>query len=254
GLYCSPRAVVEILDADRKPISLPRDECEQVLEPSVADTVTSVLRGVIDGPEAYRTGIRASIGRPAAGKTGTVQESWFAWFIGYTPQLATSVWMGVPGELTPMKRVTINGQYYKQVYGGDIPASIWRQEMSAAHEGLPVQDFTQADATVVAGEQVPVPDVRGLDYDSAREILSGAGFGVRRGGYVSADYVSRGEVAYTYPARESLAPAGSTVSVYIASGRRARTVQPSPARLFVPTSPEPAVPQPSPSPKKKGRR
>ncbi|MCA1713162.1 MAG: transglycosylase domain-containing protein [Actinobacteria bacterium] len=196
----------------------------------------------------------AMAGGPAAGKTGTVQESWFAWFIGYTPQLATSVWMGVPGELTPMKRVTINGQYYKQVYGGDIPASIWRQEMSAAHEGLPVQDFTQADATVVAGEQVPVPDVRGLDYDSAREILSGAGFGVRRGGYVSADYVSRGEVAYTYPARESLAPAGSTVSVYIASGRRARTVQPSPARLFVPTSPEPAVPQPSPSPKKKGRR
>ena len=96
GLYCPPRVVTEITGPDRAAIPVPPQSCEQVLEPGVADTVTSILRGVIDGPTHGRTGARASIGRPAAGKTGTVNESKAAWFIGYTPQLAASVWLGMP--------------------------------------------------------------------------------------------------------------------------------------------------------------
>jgi membrane peptidoglycan carboxypeptidase len=260
GLFCPPRAVVAILDADRKPMPLPGDQCEQVLEPAIADTVTDVLRGVIDGPEAYRTGVRASINRPAAGKTGTVQNSWFAWFVGYTPQLATSVWMGVPGKLTPMKGVTIDGNYYRQVYGGDIPAAMWRETMGAAHEELPVEQFTRADSTVVDGESIPVPDVTGQDYSTARQMLAEAGFGVRGGGMVSAAPTPYGAIAYTSPRAGRLVPAGSTITLYVSNGRvrRVRSAEPSPPTLFVPPSQQPEAvqpaPSPSPSPKKRGRR
>ena len=258
GLYCPPRAVTEILGPDRKPLPMPANQCEQVLEPGIADTVTSVLRGVIDGPEAFRTGARASIGRPAAGKTGTVQNSWYAWFVGFTPQLATSVWIGRPDTLVPMKDVTIDGQYYRQVYGGSIPAQIWQQAMAAAHEDLPVEDFSAADEEVVDGQRNPVPDVTGLTVEAAERALADAGFGVRNGGFVRAAPTPSGAVGYTSPRAGRLARAGTTVTIYVSNGR-ARAVEP----VYVPPAqPEPAPPPPeqqqqepapAPKPTKKGR-
>src|SRR3546814_16790688 len=62
------------------------------LEPDVADTLTSILRQVI----VLGTGRSAAIGRPAAGKTGTTDDWRDAWFVGFTPALATSVRVGFP--------------------------------------------------------------------------------------------------------------------------------------------------------------
>lgn len=63
----------------------------QALEPQVARVATSVLAGVVE----RGTGKAAALaGRPVAGKTGTTQDHQDAWFVGYTPQLATAVWMG----------------------------------------------------------------------------------------------------------------------------------------------------------------
>ena len=125
GLYCPPRPVTEVLDADGEPIALPQQECRQVLAPEIVDTMTSILRGTVDGPWS-RTARRASIGRPVAGKTGTTNGSKAAWFMGYNPQLASGIWVGKPVP-EPLRRVTINGQYYKQVYGGTLPAPLWGQ-------------------------------------------------------------------------------------------------------------------------------
>jgi membrane peptidoglycan carboxypeptidase len=100
---------------------------------SVADWVTQILRGVITSG----TGKRADIGRPAAGKTGTAQNNWAAWFVGYTPQLSTAVWIGYPDELRSLRG--ING--FSTVTGGSIPARTWAAFMEPAHEALPVLDF-----------------------------------------------------------------------------------------------------------------
>jgi penicillin-binding protein 1A len=108
-------------------------EGEPVLDPAVADNVTDVLQGVItDG-----TGTNAAIGRPAAGKTGTAQESRAAWFVGYTPQLATSVWMGYSDVPRPLEGVKGLGA----VHGGDFPAQTWSRYMAAALADQPVADF-----------------------------------------------------------------------------------------------------------------
>jgi membrane peptidoglycan carboxypeptidase len=140
GSYCPPRPVVEVLDAEGQVLPLPPQQCTQALPPEVADTVTSVLRGVIEGPLRGRTGRGAAIDRPAAGKTGSTNGSKAAWFVGYTPQLAGAVWVGTPVP-TEMQRVTVAGTYYRQVYGGTVPAPMWAQAMSGALAGTPVADL-----------------------------------------------------------------------------------------------------------------
>jgi membrane peptidoglycan carboxypeptidase len=98
------------------------------------------LRGNIDGPSGSRTGTRASIGRPAAGKTGSTNGSRAAWFAGWTPQLAAAVWVGKP-EPEPLQRITIGGRFFGQVYGGSLPAPIWGSAMAQIHTGVPVADL-----------------------------------------------------------------------------------------------------------------
>jgi penicillin-binding protein 1A len=71
-----------------------------------------------------------------AGKTGTAQNHQDAWFVGYTPQLATAVWMGdVNGERPMLGIGGIN------VTGGSYPARIWHDFMASAHAGLPIVAF-----------------------------------------------------------------------------------------------------------------
>jgi membrane peptidoglycan carboxypeptidase len=140
GKYCPPKAVTSVVDADGTPIPLVEQPCRQVLAPEIADSVSAVLRGNIDGPSRSRTGSRASIGRPAAGKTGSTNGSKAAWFVGYVPQLASAVWVGTPVP-TELRRITINGRYYAQVYGGSLPAPIWADAMEPALAGVPVEDL-----------------------------------------------------------------------------------------------------------------
>ncbi|MFL6140036.1 MAG: transglycosylase domain-containing protein [Frankiaceae bacterium] len=143
GTYCEPHAISRVLSGS-KVIESVKPSCKRVLSKEVAGGVTSVLRGVIDGPNGARTGIRASIGRPAAGKTGTTQDEQMAWFCGYTPQLATVVWVGDPrGPKYPLHRIRADGQYWDVVFGGDLPAIIWQRTMAGALRGVPVQDFPE---------------------------------------------------------------------------------------------------------------
>lgn len=97
------------------------------------------------------TGKHAAFGRPAAGKTGTSQNWRDAWFVGFTPDVTTAVWVGDDDD-RPMDKVT----------GGDLPAQIWRRFMIAAHEGLPVRDFDWI--TPVGGRREAAPDPRNGFY------------------------------------------------------------------------------------------
>ena len=137
GTYCPPTPVTEVLDAGGLPVALGRQPCTQALDPAVADTVTAVLRGTIDGPSPGRTARQADIGRPAAGKTGSTNDSKAAWFAGYVPQLASSVWVGKPIP-EPLQRIRIGGQFFRQVYGGLLPAPIWSDVMGPVLANRPV--------------------------------------------------------------------------------------------------------------------
>jgi len=105
-----------------------------VIARGVADGVTVMLRGVIDGPDPHRTGGTMSLGRPAAGKTGTTNDSAAVWFCGYTPNLSGCAWVGDPrgGFKYKMSNIVINGKRYTPVYGSSIPGPIWKATMQGA--------------------------------------------------------------------------------------------------------------------------
>ena len=93
----------------------------------VSDGVASVVTRILEDNIRYGTGTRAALNRPAAGKTGTTDEHADAWFVGYTPNLATAVWMGYTRGEIPMTNV-----HGISVSGGSFPAEIWRRFMEAA--------------------------------------------------------------------------------------------------------------------------
>lgn len=144
GRYCEPVPILEIRDRDGAKLPVPNGNCRQVLDRSVADGVTSMLIGVVDGNISGRTGSAMSLGdRPSAGKTGTTNESAAVWFAGFTPQIASAVWVGDPrgGFAFPLKDITINNRYYRQVFGGTLPGPIWRESMQIASASLPIANF-----------------------------------------------------------------------------------------------------------------
>ncbi len=113
----------------------------------VARLVTQALERVIESG----TGTRADIGRPAAGKTGTTENHRDAWFAGYTPDLATAVWMGFPDGTKTMQNV--RGM---KVVGGSFPARIWKAFMMEALEGVPPQAFPDPeDAPSISPSPAP---------------------------------------------------------------------------------------------------
>ena len=151
GMFCAPYGISSVTGADGTSREKHISACHRVMSTDTADTVTSVLRGVIDGPDPARTGASASIGRPAAGKTGTTESFGAAWFSGFTPQMAASVWVGDPrGNSHPLTDVTVNGRFYSHVFGADLPASVWRMTMSDALQGLPALNFSGVGASVAA--------------------------------------------------------------------------------------------------------
>ena len=147
GEYCSPIAITSITDRNGKAVPIPKSSCKQALDKSVANTVNAGLSHVFSpGGTAAHLG-PLSGGRPASGKTGTTNSSVDTWFVGYTPQLATAVWVGDPtiyvlsrnsdGKATSSGRKSmngrmINGHYYGSVFGATIAAPIWKQIMSDA--------------------------------------------------------------------------------------------------------------------------
>jgi membrane peptidoglycan carboxypeptidase len=104
----------------------------RVLTSQVARSETQMLTKVLE----YGTASGLSIGRDAAGKTGTTDNNQDAWFIGFTPQITTAVWMGDPNAETPMTNV---GGI--SVFGASYPADIWRDFMKSALAKAPAVAF-----------------------------------------------------------------------------------------------------------------
>ena len=139
GKYCKPIALDKIVDSTGKDLDMPSADCKQTVSKDVADAANYLLQYPFKGG----TAAGLSIGRQAAGKTGTTDGSTYAWFAGYTPNLASAVMTGDPrgGEQHPMRNVTIGGRYFSQVYGADIAGPIWQQSMEGALVGEPAESF-----------------------------------------------------------------------------------------------------------------
>lgn len=143
GVYCRPHAVTTVTDLGGHRLFTDDGNCKKAVPRDVADATAAVLSRVIDGNIQGRTGAKMSLGRDAAGKTGTTENNAAVWFAGFTPNLAAAVWAGDPrgGFKHPMQDVTINGRYYDKVHGLSLPGPLWRDVMSYALDNTEAASF-----------------------------------------------------------------------------------------------------------------
>ncbi|UDY36235.1 transglycosylase domain-containing protein [Dermatobacter hominis] len=246
GVYVPPVMVTRIDRPDGTMLYQHEHTQTKVLEPEVAIEVSNILPGVISGG----TGTRADIGRPAGGKTGSSQSNVDGWFCGYTPQLATAVWVGFAkprpgkdGKLQPVPMTPPNTRI--TVYGGTYPAMIWSSFMKKAladQPPLPLVDplaappatttVPSSNAALLSPVTVPgdvkVPDLGGKDTRKAIAAVRSAGLEpVRIDAAVSG--VGPGTVTGQSPAPGASAAAGSKVYVESTPG------------TFLPATPVPNV-------------
>ena len=156
GVHHAPNSITRVVFADGETVSHEQGEAQRAFSDGVAAEVTDVLRENV----ASGTGTNAKIGCPQAGKTGTTDSFRDAWFVGYTPELATSVWVGYPDEQRPMLTEYNGGS----VAGGSYPALIWGDYMASARgqcRGFPAPQ-TPFEAKPFFGEFAKSPAKGGV--------------------------------------------------------------------------------------------
>ncbi|GAA2134562.1 transglycosylase domain-containing protein [Kitasatospora kazusensis] len=142
GQQVEPYSVLKVTLSGVEQPKFTKPAAKAVLDQAVADNITDVLENVAKNGTGTKTN---ALGRPVAGKTGTTDAGTSAWWVGYTPTLATSVGMwreepGKPGLLS------LNGTAgHASVHGGDFPTDIFTRYMKAALDGQPSTDFPAAE-------------------------------------------------------------------------------------------------------------
>jgi penicillin-binding protein 1A len=173
GLGVSPHVVTKIrTDKGKALYERPADELAQVIEPRHVAMMNAMMRETLISGTARKAEIPGWV---AAGKTGTSQDFRDAWFIGYTSNLVTGVWLG-NDDNSPTRKAT----------GGGLPVEVWTRFMKAAHQGVPVaglpntqgswglSNLMQATSQVgapsapVPGPMAPIPSGEGYRSAPAR--------------------------------------------------------------------------------------
>lgn len=236
GVNVPPSMVTKIERADGTVLYEHEHSQSKAIEPEVARQVNDILPLVIAAPNG--TGNDANIGRPAGGKTGSSQNNVDGWFCGYTPQLATAVWVGFAeprvdsdGKKHPVPMRSPNTRI--TVFGGTYPARIWAAFMSAAHEGqeaLPLNEPVPPPTTTTAPPADPAiltpvtqpavvtaPDVLNKTRAEATSALQKAGLSARFVEVPAGD-LAPGRVVAQSPPPGKKAPAGTTAWIEITAG------------------------------------
>jgi membrane peptidoglycan carboxypeptidase len=155
GTRCTPTPVLQVLDRAGEPLTrddgtplVPESDCTPEAVPvPIANTLSQILIGDVSTPAG--TGTRAAVpGHEIAGKTGTSQGRDSVAFVGYTPQYAASVMV-----FNPKEKQDVGG------FGGNMPATIWRNAMAPILTSQPAVPFPPADQGLLnSGRPAPTPE------------------------------------------------------------------------------------------------
>jgi penicillin-binding protein 1A len=161
GFLVEPVFILKIVDRNGRTLEEAGSAAERVIEKETAFLMTSLLESVVQ----HGTGQRVkALGRPAAGKTGTTNDMYDAWFIGYTPELVTGVWVGFDEEAPLGKSET----------GASAASPIWLGFMKRALEKEPLRSFTPPEGIVFAKIDadtglLPVPESRKTIFECFKD-------------------------------------------------------------------------------------
>ncbi|MFG1805909.1 transglycosylase domain-containing protein [Streptomyces sp. NPDC049040] len=149
-----PYTLVLKVSKDGNDLTLPKREPEQSVPREAADTVTSVLRSVVESPGATAT-VAQDSGWPSAAKTGTADNDKAAWFAGYTPKLATVVAVFGMDPETGAQKELYHAMNQDRINGGGPPGQVWADYTAAALHDVRIKDFDLD----VSKELPPLPPV-----------------------------------------------------------------------------------------------
>ncbi|WP_344336542.1 transglycosylase domain-containing protein [Brevibacterium salitolerans] len=153
GIRHTSHSVEKVTNPDEQVVYEPDTKGERKFDENVMAETSYALRNVVTGGSASYAN---NLGRPAAGKTGTSQQSQSAWFAGYTPNLVTAVSIfGADQDGRPMDIGIYGGR--ASITGGSFPTQAWTNYMIEAMEDMPVEDFP---------ERGPLPEVEKPSNDS----------------------------------------------------------------------------------------
>ncbi len=133
GIYTEPHAITEVYDKHNNLIYEAQPKSKMVMSEADSYLITSMLKSVVDNG----TGRRAQMNRDVAGKTGTTNDYTDAWFVGFTSQIATSVWIGEDTRRSM--------EYDVKTVGSGEAAQIWGDYMREAVVDMPVINFQKPD-------------------------------------------------------------------------------------------------------------
>ncbi len=161
GKKMAPQFISRIEDRDGSVIYVGSNESEQVIDESTAYITTHLMERVIQEGTGQRLRV---LNRPAAGKTGTTNQLNDAWFVGYTPDYVTGVWVGLDNHQSLGARET----------GARAAAPIWLDYMQAALEDKPRRIFSVPDSVVFAKIDadtglLPIDESRRVIYECFKE-------------------------------------------------------------------------------------
>lgn len=222
GVHSDPVFVTRVTRADGTILYTAPVTRTRVISANLARTVTDVLQQVVQ----RGTGVKARLDRPVAGKTGTAENWHDAWFVGYTPNVSTAVWVGYPASSRSMVPPTTP----ITVAGGTWPAQIWQENEIAALAGTPVVPFPtpvpDRPMTTTTAPGRAFPDVVGLRSEAAQQILNTAGLHVTVVTKPSREYPP-GFVIAQNPAGGSRIRKSNAMTITVANGPPASVVVPS---------------------------
>jgi membrane peptidoglycan carboxypeptidase len=140
GIYCNPIAIRKIVTMTGASLPVESANCHRVMSPTIADAANYILQGDLTG---LGTAAGDAIGRPAASKTGTADQYVSAFFVGYTPTLLGSVWVGNPADPYKFPMSGYPGSCYRAgcegfMYGSMAPGQTWQMTFFHAALGPPL--------------------------------------------------------------------------------------------------------------------
>ena len=151
GVHAEPYLVEEVRrSSEGREVTVEEHEAqeERVLSQNEAATITQALQGVVEeGTASLYRDLPAEIGRESAGKTGTTDAFIDAWYVGYIPQLTTSVWVGYPTE----RRSMVNIRGYEEINGENFPLDIWSAYMQSVVDRYPEEQLAEPSQSFLNG-------------------------------------------------------------------------------------------------------
>ncbi len=242
GILVTPYLVERVVDRGGKEVFRTARPSRRVIQSRIARMTVEVMRDVV----RRGTGTAARLdGTQVAGKTGTAQNYEDAWFVGFTPSVATAVWMGAPAAKVPMRNV--GG---RRVTGGSYPARIWHDYMETAAVGdiESEAEFAQLDDDEDRGEanclQLLAPKRRSTQVQTTvtkRRRSSCESWGGTGG--------SSSSSATSTPRRTRRVQVKRQAETEVQSDAEGSTaVEPAPAPVEVAPEPAPAPVEPAPAP------